>query len=87
MQPTPHINVWDVVTDFLANSPTPEEIIAFHFPPDVEARLQILVEHNRDDQLSYAESKELAEFLSADHMMALLKGKLKLRQRNNQSSG
>jgi hypothetical protein len=31
--------VFDVITDFLASDPTPEEIIAYHLPNDLQARV------------------------------------------------
>ena len=74
--------VFDVITDFLASEPTPEALIAYHLPDDLQARVDELVERNGEGQLTFDEQQELFDYMRADEMMALLKAKTKLRLRN-----
>lgn len=82
MEQAPPRTVFDVITDFLASEPTPEEIIAYHLPDDLQARADQLVERHGEGQLTFDEQQELFDFMRADEMMALLKAKTKLRLRN-----
>lgn len=83
MQSTVTHTVFDVITDFLASGPTPEEIIAYHLPDDLQARVDELVELNGEGQLTFDQQQELYDFMRADEMMALLKAKTKLRLRKS----
>ncbi len=67
--------VFGIITDFLASDPSPEDIIAFHLPDDLQARVDELVERNGEGQLTFDEQQELFDFMRADEMMALLKVK------------
>lgn len=81
MQNVPVRTVFDVVTDFLASEPSSEELLAYHLPKDLQARVDELVESNGEGQLTFDEQQELFDFMRADEMMALLKAKTKLRLR------
>ncbi|MCA9331159.1 hypothetical protein KC957_03845 [Candidatus Saccharibacteria bacterium] len=83
MQNAPVRTVFDVITDFLASEPTPQAVLAYHLPDDLQARVDELVERNGEGQLTFDEQQELYDFLRADDMMALLKAKTKLRLRNS----
>lgn len=85
MQNTATHTVFDVITDFLASDPTPEQILAFHLPDDLQARANDLIERNGEGQLTFDQQQELYDFIRADDMMALLKAKTKLRLRNQTS--
>jgi hypothetical protein len=74
--------VFDVITDFLASEPTAEELVAYHLPDDLQARVDELVERNGEGQLTFDEQQELFDFMRADEMIALLKAKTKLRLKN-----
>ncbi|MCI0712367.1 MAG: hypothetical protein L0154_19590 [Chloroflexi bacterium] len=82
MEHAPSRTVFDVITDFLASEPTPDEIIDYHLPDDLQTRADELVERNGEGQLTFDEQQELFDFMRADEMMALLKAKTKLRLRN-----
>ena len=69
----------DLDTDFLASEPSPQEIIAFHLPDDLQQRLDDLLDKNGEDLLTPLEREELLEFLNVDEMFSLLKTKLKLK--------
>ena len=79
MQNTPTRTVFDVITDFLATEPSPQEIIAYHLPDDLQQRADYLAELNGEDQLRPSEREELDEFLKVDRMFSLLKTKMKLK--------
>ncbi len=71
--------VFDVITDFLAAEPSPQEIIAYHLPEDLQARADYLLERNGEDLLTPEEREEMQEFMNADEMFSLLKTKMKLK--------
>lgn len=61
------------IIDFLASTPTPEDIIAYK-PSDVlEQRLKYLLEQNKQDKSTAEEREELDEFLRMNHFMNMLK--------------
>lgn len=78
----PH-TVFDVITDFLATEPSPQEIIAYHLPDNLQARADYLSERNGEDLLTPEEREEFHEFMNADEMFSLLKTKMKLKLRKN----
>jgi hypothetical protein len=79
VQSAPVCTVFDVITDFLASEPLPEEIIAYHLPDDLQERADYLLERNGEDLLTSEEREELFEFMNADEMFSLLKTKMKLK--------
>ena len=79
MQQIPTRTVFDTITDFLATEPSPQEIIAYHFPDDLQARADDLLERNGEGLLTPDEREEMYDFMRADEMIALLKAKLKLK--------
>lgn len=79
METAPVRTVFDVITDFLATEPSPQEIIAYHLPDDLQQRADYLAELNGEDQLTTSEREELQELLNADTMFSLLKTKMKLK--------
>lgn len=79
MQNTPTRTVFDVITDFLATEPSPQEIIDYFLPEDLQARADYLAEQNGEDLLTAPEREELDEFLKANRMFSMLKTKMKLK--------
>ncbi|MCB9457793.1 MAG: hypothetical protein H6671_17560 [Anaerolineaceae bacterium] len=61
------------IIDFLASTPTPEDIIAFKPSGRLEQRLSDLLERNRRDTLTAEGRAELDEFLRMNHFMNMLK--------------
>ena len=82
MQNIPVRTVFDVVTDFLANNPSDDDILAYHLPDDLQERAHDLLERNSQDNLNEAEIHEMYDFMRADEMIALLKAKIKLKQQS-----
>lgn len=79
MQSIPTRTVFDVITDFLATEPSPQEIIDYYLPDDLQARLDDLLDKNREGELTPSEREELERFLNADQMFSMLKTKMKLK--------
>lgn len=79
MQHAPTRTVVDVITDFLASEPTPDELIAYHLPDDLQSRVDALIERNGEGQLTFDEQQELLDFMRADEVIALLKAKTQRR--------
>jgi hypothetical protein len=82
MQDAPPRTVFDVITDFLATEPSPQEIIDYFLPEDLQARADYLLDRNGEDLLTPAEREEMQEYINADEMFSLLKTKMKLKLRN-----
>ncbi len=61
------------ILDFLASGPTPEQIVAFKVSPSVQARLEELLDKNREDGLTDDEAAELEGYAQLNHVMILLK--------------
>lgn len=80
MRNTPMSTVFDVITDFLATEPSPQQIIAYHLPDDLQQRADYLAELNSEDLLTPEEREELQTLLAADRFFSLLKTKLKLKK-------
>lgn len=74
----PADTLFDGIIDFLASTPTAQQIIDFAPPQHSQNRLSELLEKNRAGQLSSADKSELDEFLRMNRFMSRLK--LKARQ-------
>lgn len=81
MQSVPTRTVFDVITDFLATEPSPQAIIDFHMPDDLQARLDELLDKNGEGEITFSEREELERFLNANQMFSLLTPKMKLRMK------
>jgi hypothetical protein len=75
----PTRTVFDVITDFLATEPSPQAIIDYRLPDDLQERADYLLERNSEDLLTPTEREEMHEFMNADEMFSLLKTKMKLK--------
>lgn len=65
--------VFAEIIDFLASTPTPEDIIAFKPSDYLQQRLSYLLDQNRNDNLTAEERTELDEFLRMNHFFNMLK--------------
>jgi hypothetical protein len=75
----PTRTVFDAITDFLATEPSPQEIIDFFLPDDLQARLDELLDKNSEGEITPSEREELERFLNANQMFSMLKTKMKLK--------
>jgi hypothetical protein len=64
--------LFDEILDFLASTPTPQQIIAFKPSDTLQERLDDLLERNRQETLMPDEREELNEFLRMNHFMNML---------------
>lgn len=71
--------LFDDIMEFLASSPSAEQLVNYQPPAVLQQRLSELLEKNRRDRLGDAEREELDEFLRMNRFMSRLK--LKARQR------
>lgn len=61
------------VLDFLASTPAPEEIIAFHASESLQERIRYLLEQNRKGDLTEDEKAPLDNYIELDYFMTMLK--------------
>ena len=78
MHNVPAKTVFDTLTDFLATRPTPQEIIDYRLPEQLQKRAHALLEKNGEGELSEREYEEMMDFVRVDQMMSLLKIKMRL---------
>ena len=71
-------DVFAVVTELLASAPTDDELLAYKFPDDLQARLGYLLERNREAELTCEERHEFDDYIRANRMITSLKIKTKL---------
>lgn len=79
MENVPVRTVFGEITDFLATNPTPEAIIAYTLPDDLQARAHELLDKNGEGDLTPEERDEIMDFARIDQMMSLLKIKMRLK--------
>lgn len=75
----PARSVFSVITDFLATNPTPQEIVAYQLPDDLQARAHELLTLNGEGEIMPEERDEMFDFVRVEEMMSLLKAKMKLK--------
>jgi hypothetical protein len=61
------------ITEFLAATPTLEQMVEFKIPASAQERLEELLDKQREDGLTVAEQDELEKYLQYRHIMILLK--------------
>jgi hypothetical protein len=79
MQNAPVRSVFSEITDFLATNPTPEEIISYRLPDDLQARAHELLDLNGEGELTGEDRDEMFDFVRVEEIMSLLKAKMKLK--------
>ena len=79
MQTIPIRTVFGEITDFLATNPTPEEIVDYELPEDLQARAHELLDKNGEGDLTREEHDEMIDFARMNAMMRLLKVKMRIK--------
>jgi hypothetical protein len=74
-------SLFDEILDFLASSPSGEQLVNYQPPVALHQRLSELLDNNRSSGLSEVEQTELDEFLRMNRFMSRLK--LKARKHLN----
>lgn len=77
MLDAPARSVFGEITDFLATNPTPEAIVNYRLPDDLQARAHELLDKNGEGQLTPEEYNEMMDFARIDNLLPLLKAKMK----------
>lgn len=72
LPPLPN-EVYRYILGFLANRPSPEELINFAPTEAMQKRASELLAKNRTNSLSEGESQELDEYVRIQHFMTMLK--------------
>ena len=65
--------IFSEIIDFLASTPTPQQLIDFNLSEELQNRAHELMERNRQGTLTTEERAELEEFLHMNHFMVMLK--------------
>lgn len=71
------------VADFLVGSPTPAQIVAFKASGEAQARVEELLDRNREESLTPQERSELDAIQSTNHLLMLLKIRARTAQQTN----
>ena len=79
MQNVPIRTIFAEITDFLATNPTPDEIVTYQLPEDLQERAHELLERNGEGLLTDDERDEMFDFVRIDDMMSTLKAKMRLK--------
>lgn len=72
-QPAVPAHIYRTLVDFLANEPTPAEMLAFTPTPAMQERLATLLERSHAQHLTTTEQAELDEFERIEHLVIMLK--------------
>lgn len=76
MSTVDHPPVYDELLDLLAGSADPEQLLGFRLSDEKQARLDGLLERNRQGALSEDDSAELDAYEHFEHVVRLLKARL-----------
>jgi hypothetical protein len=71
--------VYDELVELLAQSASPEVILAFRLSPEKQSHVDRLLEKNRAGTLNPAELAELDAFEQFEHVVRLLKARVRQR--------
>jgi hypothetical protein len=67
------IPLYEEVYQFLISSPTPQAILDFHASENVQMRVRVLLDKNRDGTLNPDERAELDQFEQVNHLVSMMK--------------
>ena len=81
MSTVEHPPVYDDLVELLAKSAKPDELLAFQLSREKQTRLDGLLTKNRDGTLTAAESAELDAYEQFEHVVRLLKARVRGKQR------
>lgn len=73
---------YEDLVELLASSADVEEVLSFHLSDEKQVRLNELLSKNRDRALSPQETAELDAFEQSEHVVRLLKARVREKQHN-----
>ncbi|MBK8024212.1 MAG: hypothetical protein IPK19_22950 [Chloroflexi bacterium] len=68
-----------LLSDFMASNPSPEAIVAYRLPEDIQIRSRTLLDQMWDTPLTPQEHEELVDFARAVQTLSLLKTRMRAR--------
>jgi len=80
MSTVDHPPVYDDLLELLARSADADEVLSFQLSSEKQSRLDQLLDKNREGTLSPRESAELDSFEQFEHIVRLLKARLREKQ-------
>jgi hypothetical protein len=80
MSTVEHPPVYDDLVELLAKSADANEVLSFQLSNEKQQRLDSLLDKNRDGTLSPQESAELDAFEQFEHVVRLLKARVREKQ-------
>ncbi|MBM4459428.1 MAG: hypothetical protein FJ011_17000 [Chloroflexi bacterium] len=69
---------YDEMIRFLAHGATSQQILAFKLSPGAQARLEELLDKNRETGLAAEEASELETYAQVNHLFILLKARARM---------
>lgn len=79
----PTTPAWLEAIDFLAKSPSPQQIIEFKLSPEAQERLEDLLDGLRSNDLTPTEEAELETYRQINHLFVILKARARGLSDNN----
>lgn len=69
--------IYDELLDLFVETTDRDRLLTYRLPPDKQARLDDLLQKNREDSLTEPERAELEEFERLEHLGRMLKARLR----------
>ena len=76
---------YDEVIDFIASGPSPDAVVSFRLSESANRQAELLVQREKDGEISEAEKSELDHYLELEHIMRLAKVRARRRLAHEQS--
>jgi hypothetical protein len=80
MSTVDHPPIYDDLVELLAKNAEPEELLAFQLSGEKQRRLDDLLDKNREGSLTASESAELDAYEQFEHVVRLLKARVRRKQ-------
>lgn len=72
------VKAYEEIIDFIAAGTTPQNVIDFRLSEAAQARVEDLLEREKEGELSSAEKSELDHYLQIEHLMRIAKARPRL---------
>lgn len=80
---SPASSAWLEAIDFLAKSPSPQEIIDFKLSSESQERLEELLDNQQTNELTLVEQAELDTYRQINHLFIVLKARTRAASSNS----
>lgn len=68
----------DSMVELLTSSPKPEDVLAFKLSADLQTRASLLLERNREGEITRDERDELDQFVFLEHIFRMAKARARM---------